>query len=253
MVNAGKTAVCVDSSIFLAEVFGNEVQSSRSGAIDKFQNLFSFEKCMSETVKSEIEKRINAVTLFIGQVSKGFTEEFRVFKAEKAIIELSDLSFVESFFSAQKKEYPVRSTEHEILENVESALAVLLVSYRDGISQGIDDFVLDAMQEFDKILTRIKYNFDTKLSRYFVFHDPVNPSTCKKLQGEPKLEKTVRKKPQDIRILCEVEAYQSNSGKTCLLATTDHADFLDNKSTIESLIGIKCIDPIYLPNELTTK
>lgn len=251
MANAGDIAVCVDSSIFLAEVFGNETQSSRSGAIDQFQNIFSFEKCMSETVKNEIEDRIVAVTGFIEQIYNEFTAKFRTFKAEMATIELSDLSFIESFFSRQKDAFPVRSTEREIIENIEHTLAVLVAeSCQDKKPRRTDDFVLDAAEEYDKILTKIRFNFNTKLANYHVFYEPVNPSVCKKLKNEPRLKKTNLKKYKDIKILCEIEAHQRNTGKTCLLATTDRADFLNNRSTIESLIGVKCIDPIYLPNEL---
>lgn len=77
----------------------------------------------------------------------------------------------------------------------------------------------------------------------------MNPEICKKLQNEKALEKTVKKKPKDIAILCEVEAYMQNSGQKCLLATVDCDDFLSNSETIESLIGIRCVDPIYIPNE----
>lgn len=58
----------------------------------------------------------------------------------------------------------------------------------------------------------------------------------------------MKKKPQDIKILCEVEAYGIHK-QTCLLATADYNDFLNNSKKIESLIGIKCVDPIYIPNE----
>ncbi len=39
-----KITVCVDSSIFLAEVFGNETQLTRVGAIDRYQGIFRFKK-----------------------------------------------------------------------------------------------------------------------------------------------------------------------------------------------------------------
>lgn len=136
---------------------------------------------------------------------------------------------------------------------MESALAMLLVeSCQDKKPRRTDDFVLDAAEEYDKILTKIRFDFDTKLAEYHVFYEPVNPMICKKLENEPKLEKIRLKKPNDIKILCEIEAYQRSSGKTCLLATTDRTDFLNNRPIIESLIGVRCIDPIYLPNELET-
>ncbi len=122
----GNIVVCVDSSIFLAEVFGNEVQSSRSGVIDKFHNLFSFEKCMSKTVKCEIDNRISVMTRFIDHVSKKFIAEFLSFKAESPTVKLSDLSFMELFFRTLKDEYSEGSTELEIIKNIESTMAVFL-------------------------------------------------------------------------------------------------------------------------------
>ena len=99
-------------------------------------------------------------------------------------------------------------------------------------------------------MTKIELNFATKLGNYRILDEQADLSIREKLEKEPKMKKTVEKKPGDVDILCEVEAYQRISGKKCLLATTDHADFLNNSSVIESLIGIKCIDPVYLPNEL---
>ena len=46
MPRSVKIAVCVDSSIFLAEVFGNETQSTRAGAIDRYQKIFRFKRCI---------------------------------------------------------------------------------------------------------------------------------------------------------------------------------------------------------------
>ena len=50
--------------------------------------------------------------------------------------------------------------------------------------------------------------------------------------------------------------YKRDIGKSALpklmsvaIATVDDNDFLSNSKTIESLIGIKCVDPIYIPNE----
>ncbi len=51
MVKAKKIAVCIDSSLLLAEVFGNETHSSRSGNIEKLEKIFTFKKYLSETVK----------------------------------------------------------------------------------------------------------------------------------------------------------------------------------------------------------
>lgn len=76
MPRSAKIAVCVDSSIFLAEVFGNETQSTRAGAIDRYHAIFQFKKCMSETVKNEVDRRMCEVTKLIERVSKDFKNEF---------------------------------------------------------------------------------------------------------------------------------------------------------------------------------
>lgn len=109
-------------------------------------------------------------------------------------------------------------------------------------------FVLDSMVEFNKKLSGLTNEYESKLKGYEVFSASVNSKTCKKLQNEKALERTVKKKPNDVKILCKVEAYMHDSKQTCLLATVDDHDFLSNSKIIESLIGIKCVDPIYIPN-----
>ncbi len=245
-----KIVVCVDSSIFLAEVFGNETQSTRAGAIGKFQQIFQFEKCMPKTVKDEVESRLSEIIKLVEELSKDFIREFRLFKGEQSKIGLSDLTSIQSFFSDLKKNHKIRSSELEIINNIESVLVQFLTeNYSKKKGLETNDFVLDVMVEFNKLLSGLKYTFYSNLKGYKIFSVEVNPETCKKLHNEKKLEKTVKKKPQDIKILCEVESYKQNSKKTCLLATVDHNDFLSNAKLIESLIGIKCVDPIYLPNE----
>ena len=245
-----KIAVCVDSSIFLAEVFGNETQSTRVGAIDKSQKIFQFKKYMSVTVKNEISRRLSKITTLIGQVSQNFIDKFRLFKGIKSTTNLSDLSFIQSFFSDLKKSYSVRSSELEIINNIESVLVQYLTeNYSKKQGLRTEDFVLNSMVEFNKILSRINFDYYSKLGGYELFSVNVNPEICKKLQNAEALVKTVKNKPQDIKILCEVESHKQNLKQTCLLVTVDRRDFLNNSKTIESLVGIKCVDPIYIPNE----
>lgn len=250
MPRKAKIAVCVDSSIFLAEVFGNETQSTRAGAIDRYQKRFQFKKCMSETVENEVGQRMREITELIELVSKDFMREFRSSKGEEPTISLSDLSLIRSLFSGFKARSKSKTSELEVINNMESALVQYLVENhgrKKGLKTG--DFVLDSMVEFNKKLSGLRHEYNSKLGGYEVFSARVNPETCKKLKNEGALERTARKKPQDIQILCEVEAYGRDSQQTCLLATVDHDDFLNNSETIESLIGIKCVDPIYIPNE----
>jgi len=245
-----KIAVCVDSSIFLAEVFGNETQSTRAGAIDRYQKTFQFKKCMSATVKIEVGRRMCEVTELIEQTSKEFTKYFRSSKGTGSTIDLSDLTLIQSFFSGYKVKYKSKTSELEVINKTESVLARYLVENCDGKKVLTTvDFVLESMAEFNKRLSGLRYEYYSRLSGYEVFPAKVNSATCAKLQNEKALQKTAAKKPQDIQILCEVEAYKHDSKQTCLLATVDEHDFLSNSKTIESLIGIKCVDPIYIPYE----
>lgn len=108
MVRTAKISVCVDSSIFLAEVFSNETHSTRAGAIDRYQKIFQFKKCMSETVKNEVENRMCKVTSLVEHASKAFMNFFS--SEEKSTIELSDLSSIESFFSDYRTRFKSKKT-----------------------------------------------------------------------------------------------------------------------------------------------
>lgn len=248
-----KIVVCVDSSIFLAEVFGNETQSTRTGAIDRYQKIFQFKKYMPETVKNEVGRRMCEVTKLIELVSKDFIGQFHSSKGEESTINLSDLLIIRSFFSEFRTKFRSKTSELEVINNMESVLVQYLVeNYGRRNRLKTSDFVLNSMVEFNKKLSSLIYEYNSKLSGYDVFSTKVNSETCRKLKNEITLERTAKKKPQDIQILCEVEAYMHESKQTCLLATVDDEDFLSNSETIESLIGIKCVDPIYLPSEFDT-
>ena len=103
---------------------------------------------------------------------------------------------------------------------MESVLVQYLVE-NYGKKKGLktSDFVLNSMVEFNKKLTELRNEYNTKMRGYKVFSTRVNSETCQKLQSEKALEKTVKKKPQDIQILCEVEAYKHDSKQACLLGT----------------------------------
>ena len=149
-----------------------------------------------------------------------------------------------------KARFSSKTSELEVINSMESVLAQYLVESCGRKKElKTSDFVLNSMVEFNKKFSGLRYEYNSKLEGYEIFSARVNPETCRKLQDEKTLEKTVNKKPQDIEILCEVEAYKQDSKQKCLLATVDHVDFLNNSETIESLIGIKCVDPIYIPNE----
>lgn len=236
MPRRAKIAVCVDSSIFLAEVFGNETQSTRAGAIDRYQVIFRFKKCMPETVKNEVGYRTCEVTALVEQASKDFMVKFLSSKGEESTINLSDLSLIQSFFSELKTSFSSKTSELEVINDIESVLVQHLVeSYAKKTGLKTSDFVLNSMVEFNKKLSGLRYEYNSKLGGYEVFSVKVNPETCNKLQSETVLERTAKKKPQDIQILCEVEAYKQDSEQTCMLATVDNRDFLSNSETIDRL------------------
>lgn len=70
-------AVCEDSSIFLAELFKNEIHKSRFGIIDECQQRFHFERCLPPTVKNEVECRITTVINYLGTISREFGKYIR--------------------------------------------------------------------------------------------------------------------------------------------------------------------------------
>ncbi len=231
MVKANDIAVCIDSSLLLAKVFENGVHSSRSGHIEKLEKKFTFKKYMPETVKKEIENRVGEITSLIGNISKNFITDYRSFKGNNPNIMMSDLSFIETFFKPLKSEYNVNKSERPIIDNIESALVNYLIENSNKKNPpNVSKFVVSAMVEFNKISSKIQLDFITKLGEYKIIPKTVNPATCEKLQNEPQLKKTVQRKPDDIQILCEVEAFQQSSGKKCLLATLDHKDMLNNSS-----------------------
>jgi hypothetical protein len=158
MPRNAKIVVCVDSSIFLAEVFGNETQSTRAGAIDKYQKIFQFKKCMSETVKNEVDRRMCEVTKLIEQASKDFTREFLSSKGGGSTINLSDLILIQSFFSEFKVRFKFKTSELEVINSMESVLVQYLVE-NYGRKKGLktSDFVLNSMVEFNKKLSSLKY------------------------------------------------------------------------------------------------
>ena len=223
------------------------------GAIDRYQGIFRFKKYMPETVKNEVGRRMCEVTELIAQALKDFMKEFLSSKDKESTISLSDLSLIQSLFSGLRADFSSKKSELEVINDIESVPVQHLVeSCTRKTELKTSDFVLDSMVEFNKKLSGLRCEYDSKLGGYEVFSAIVNPETRKKLQNETALKKTVKKKPQDIEILCEVEAYKHDSKQTCLLATVDYCDFLSNSETIESLIGIKCVDPIYIPNEFDT-
>lgn len=77
---------------------------------------------------------------------------------------------------------------------MESVLVQYLVE-NYGRKKGLKtrNFVLNSMVEFNKKLSGLRYEYNSKLSGYEVFSTRVNSETCRKLQNERALEKTAKK------------------------------------------------------------
>lgn len=245
-----KIYVCVDSSIFLTEVFGNEKQQSKINSIDECEQIYEFERCITKTVKLECQKRFKSVISLIGIISKEFQTQFSIYKATNKTVSMSDLSFVNSFFATQKRQLSGKSTELEILDKMETILVRYSTQRLSKSNMTYFDYIVKWLVEVNKVNTALRFEFYKRLGTYKEILHPVNASTCQKLRGHSKLQKTVNKKPNDITILCEVEALYSSTNDPCILVTTDSRDFLDNASLIKGLVGVICVDPLYLAAEI---
>ena len=250
MVKRKKIAICIDSSLLLAEIFENSVHTTRVNFISKMEKYFGFKKYMSQTVKKEVEGRVEQITSMITDITKSFVFEYYKSKGANLVVGKNDFDHIQSFFESRKKAHSVNKSEHGIINRIEVALVELLVEkLRQKQPATVSDFAISAIGMFDRLSNAFRVSHGEKSSEYELLSQTVDPNTRQKLMSEPQLQKTVRKKPQDIQIMCEVEAFQQSSGKTCLLATVDRKDMLRNASVIESLIGIKCRDPLYLAKE----
>lgn len=240
-------AVCEDSSIFLAELFKNQRHKLHFGAIDKCHQRFQFERCLPPTVKNEVVCRVTNVINFLGLISREFGKYLKT-KTDK--LNSSGSTLISEFFDTVNERYSDGSTECEIAQSIRLAIIKHLEAMP--ASQNTDKFILDTLVEFDEHTSRLQQEFIVKRGNYKVFSATINPTILKKLNRESSLKRTSKKKPNDIKILCEIEAYQRDSEKTCFLVTVDANDFLNNADTIKRLIGIKCLDPLHLCQEFET-
>ena len=232
-------SVCEDSSIFLAELFENKEHKSYFGLIDKCQQKFNFEKCISPTIKKEMDCRVTDVVNFLGDVLKEFNHYFLKIKTKN--IHLSNQDLICRFFTMVTQKYNQKTTETELLCSMWLSITKHIQTLT--MPQNIDDFASDCADEIIKQGYLLQRRFDIKCSNYKIFSVVINPKVCQKLNSEPSLKKTTEKKPNDIVILCEVEAYQKSLDGICLLATVDSDDFLDNTNVIKRLVGVKCVHP----------
>ena len=164
MPRRAKIAVCVDSSIFLAEVFGNDTQSTHAGAVDRYQGIIQFKKCMPEAVKNEAGHRTCKVTALVEQASKNFMRKFLSSKGKGSTISLSDLPLIQSFFSDLKTSVGSKTSELEVINYIESVLVQHLVeSYARKMGLKTSDFILNSMVEFNKKLSGLRYEYNYKM------------------------------------------------------------------------------------------
>lgn len=213
--------------------------------IDTYANIYKFTVYISGTVKSEVEGRIQNMGNTIGRLSRSFYQKFIALHTHENV-EIKDLETIRNIFAQLKQE--LGSSEHDIIDKIERELVAYIL---DGIYSGklikTVNFVNKTLANFSTSMASLNCEYLNKSQKYPLFTNAINQETCNKLNSDTKMQKTVQKKPNDIKILCEVEAFQQDASKQGILVTLDRKDFLNNASAIYSLIGVICCDPIYLP------
>lgn len=103
------------------------------------------------------------------------------------------------------------------------------------------------MAEFVKHSNFLRDRFDNIFSKAKIINATVDQQLLGKLQKDVSLQQFAQKKPNDLHIICEVEAHQRTIQKWAVLVTLDQRDFLSNADNIDRLANIKCVDPLYVP------
>ena len=96
---------------------------ARAGAIGRYQKIFGFKRCMPKTVKDGVGRRICKVTDLVERTAKDFMKKFLSSKDEKSTITLSDLSLVQSIFSDYKNSVISKTSEWEVISDIEARLS----------------------------------------------------------------------------------------------------------------------------------
>ena len=245
--NIRDTCICVDSSMYLADVFRNTRYASTASLLDKYVEKLKLNVYIPNTVNIEINKRVNDIINYVGGIQRDFSQYFQDQLGDK-IIETRDLKIIETFFLEEQEKLSRNHTEAEIIRKIEIALVDSLTEnfFSDSPIE-TNEFLIRAIIIFQAALDKVEEKHIFKLKNYVIFTDSINQDTYTKLESSSELQTTTRTKPNDIKILCEVEALHRATGKRCVLVTLDNKDFLQHANIINQILGIVCCEPLYLP------
>ncbi len=247
--------ICFDSSVVLAEALQNSDARTRLGKIDEYQRSLRLDIFLPTTVKDECNARIQVVISFVANLIRDFERFLRKKKRSdrtQKVITIIDTKYVEQFIMQELKKFKRNSSESEILRRIEAMIVSYLLEKINAGKTAYSKLMIDMMVEIVKYGNLIRDRFNLIMKKTLVITENIDQVLLEKLKKEPVFEKTVRKKPNDLQIICEVQAHQKKTKKWSILVTLDFNDMLQNAQKIEEIAGIKCTDPLYLPQIIQT-
>lgn len=248
---SSNACICLDSSLLLADTLQNQEARTRLGVIDSHQRKLKLESYLPITVKTECQKRIANIISFISDTFRNFEREFRTFKSSSNTVlndvDLNDSQFVREFFIKNYSLHKKPTSEYELLLRMEEMIVTHLTRMVENINSiPYREFVTTIGVGINKISTTLSYDFHMRVSVHRVITAKIDTALLQRLKSDPALQKTAQKKPNDLQIICEVEANQREIKKWSILVTLDKNDFLNNAAQIEKIAKVNCVDPLYL-------
>ena len=252
---SSNACICLDSSLLLADTLQNQEARTRLGVIDVYKRKFKLESYLPVTVKMECHKRITHVISFISDTFRNFEREFRTFKSNSGTalndVEVDDLQFVREFFIKNYALHKKPTSEYELLLRMEEMIVTYLTRMVENVNSiPYREFVTNIGVGINKIATTLLYDFNMRVSTHKIITSKIDVALLQRLKTDSILQKTAQKKPNDLQIICEVEANQREIKKWSILITLDKNDFLNNVAQIEKIAKVICVDPLYLPQVL---
>ena len=245
------SCLCFDSSYVLAEVFENQDAKTRLGVISQYQKKLKLEIYLPPTVLDECNNRMSMIADFIANLIREFERYFRSKKTKSKYpkrITYEDTKFVNDFFTIAVSKHGKQESERDIIKHVEALIVAYMIEALHDKKYGdyyemftgmmvnflkYGNFLRNNMQDFLKIILLITAKVDTKL--------------FDKIKNSQELGEIAQRKPNDMMIVCEVNAHQKAINKWSILVTLDHVDMLSHAKDIEKLTNVKCVDPLYVP------
>ena len=249
------SCICLDSSILLADTLQNQEARTRLGVIDVHQKKLKLDSYIPITVKTECQKRISNIILFISDTFRNFEREFRTVKSSSGTeindVDLNDFQFIQGFFIKNYSLHKKPTSEYELLLRMEEMIITHLTRMVENINSiPYREFVTNIGVGINKIATTLSYDFHMRVSVHRIITAKIDTTLLQRLKSDPALQKTAQKKPNDLQIICEAEANQREIKKWNILVTLDKSDFLNNADPIEKIAKVICVDPLYLPQVL---